>query len=225
MKYSIPFLLLFAVLLQSCGKKWKEPTHISSIFLLSNPNSGLVKIVSGNIVINELDFNGTRKQGTKNVSFVKNYDGGLTIPLVSSKTSSDILFDIPQGTYTEMNFKIKLKDFNNNPSITLNGTYINTLSVSVPLIFNLNADENIETAPRSSNGGTEIILIENKPAQVNIDLNPYYWFQTISQVLLENADLTDVGGVMTIIINKDNNEDIYNSVVGRIKDGNDSVFE
>lgn len=226
MKYIITFTLLVVIfLLPSCGKKWKKPTHISCFFLLNNSSPGLVNITSGNIVISEIDFNGKRKQGTTNVSFQKNFDNGLNIPLSLSKSVSDIIFDIPQGTYTTADFNIKIKDLNNNPSLTLTGTYINTLSVSVPLIFTMDADETIEPTSKSANGGTEIILIENKPPQLNINLNPNYWFQSISQYMLESAELTDVDSVMTIQINKDKNPEIYNLIVGRIKNGSEAVFQ
>lgn len=225
MKYYIIYLLLGIFLLSSCGKKWKKPTHISTTFLIDNTNSGLVNISSGNITISEIDFNGTREQGTKNVSFIKPYDNGLIIPLSPSKSVSDITFDIPQGTYTEMKLNIKSKTLNNSPSLSINGSYTNTLSVTIPLVFNLDADENVEIIPKSTNGETEFTLVENRTSKMNIKLNPVYWFQTVTQIMLENADSTDIGGIMTIVISKNSNENIYNMVVNRIQDGNLATFD
>lgn len=255
MKTVLHFYLLFCVaLLCSYGcqkKKWKKPAHFNCTLALNNPNTGLVQIHYGNFTVEEINFNGTRKQGEKNISFNKMFDNGISVyteyyhPTYSasyqsyhqsyyqsytqknSQPNPEIIFDIPQGTYTGINFNLKLSSFSNNKSLVLNGTYTNSFGTKIPVVFTLDASVNILPFSKFTNGGNEIVFVEGKTYETKVNFDPGYWFASVSQSMLQNANLTSSGwgwGNNVMYINKTDNANIYDIVVGRIKDGNEIVF-
>lgn len=176
------------------------------------------------MVLEELDFDGTRKQGQNDISLVKKFETGFNIPFNQNASGTGITFNIPQGTYTEIRISLRVKDFNNAPSIILNGYYVNTIGNTLPVYFEYENNEHIEIAAKTSSGNTEIVLIEDKPSNAAIILNPHYWFGPVTQNMLETADTTIINSVPNIIITKDDNEDIYDLIINRIRDGNEVIF-
>jgi hypothetical protein len=226
LKKTVPFCFLgILVLFSSCGKKWKKPTDVAYLFQMnSNVSSSYVRINSGTIVLEELDFDGTRKQGENEISFDKKFENGQTITFTSSPSNSGISFDIPQGTYTEIRIRLKIKDFNSNNSLTLSGYYINTVNDTLPVLFDFAKSETIEIKAASANGSPEIVLMEDKPSGATVVLHPHYWFSTVTQNMLENADTTIINGIPSILVNENDNEDIYDLIIGRIRDGSEVLF-
>lgn len=251
------FLLLIVFLLillcHGCQKKkWKKPAHITCSLELDNSSTGLIKIHYGNFTVEEVAFDGTRKQGANNISFEKKYDGGsvmytpyyqpaYTSTYISYYTSyyqsylqsgsqaspSIITFDIPQGTYTNFDLELKLKTINNNQSLVLHGTYTNSFFMKIPVVFTLEAGETIIPVAKTSNGGTEFVFVEGQTYAGKIVFNSTHWFESISKNMLESANLTSVGwgwGNNVMYIDKTNNTNIYDIVVARIKSDSEIIF-
>lgn len=62
------------------------------------------------------------------------------------------------------------------------------------------------------------------PATALIELDPIYWFDIVPTNMLENADLINVGGVMTLLVNEDENEAIYDLIADRIDESTEAIF-
>ncbi|MEW6468339.1 MAG: hypothetical protein AB1458_05405 [Bacteroidota bacterium] len=220
------FLLALSFLIASCEKKWKKPTDVSFGFQLnSNSGSGLIKFTSGYILLDRIDFDGERKQGSNNVDFSKDYDPNVQIDLSTINLSSGIAFDIPQGTYTRIDLNVRTEEQQNSmPNLVIYGTYINTINDTLAVQFEFNSGESFEITAQSSSGGNEIVLIEDQPSTTKIVFNPKYWFDVVPQSMLDSANITIVNGVQTIIVSENDNQDIYQLAADRIRDGNQVII-
>ncbi|MFH2142395.1 MAG: hypothetical protein ABIJ97_08240, partial [Bacteroidota bacterium] len=69
-----------------------------------------------------------------------------------------------------------------------------------------------------------ILLKKESPMTPKILFDPIYWFQPVSQNLFNNADIVDVNGIPTILINNTTNTDIFNIIVSRIGGGVKIIF-
>lgn len=225
--YIIAGVLLVVITFSSCEKKkWKKPTDVSFGFRLnSNSGNGLIKFSSGYFLLSRIDFSGDRNQGSSPVEFSKDYEPNSQIYFNPNVLSGSISFDIPQGTYTKIDMKVRTEEQQNNaPTLIIYGTYINTISDTIAVRFEFTSGESFEIQGVNSSGGTEILLMEDKPSSTSIIFNPKYWFDVVPQSMLESATIVLESNIQTMIINESDNDDIYQLVVGRIKDGNELIF-
>jgi len=229
MKKTHKYLLLFACLtaifsFSSCKKKWKQPTDVSFKFLLnSNSNTGLVKFTNAYLFLNKISYTGDRKQSPTHIELQQQLNG-LPINFSSGSASSALKFEIPQGTYSKIDIKYETISNQNATSLEINGTYVDSSGNTIAVQFIFPAADGITLTAKNASGGNEIVLIEGHPVTANITLNPNYWFASIPKSIFNDAEVEDKNGVQTISIDKDNNEDLYNLIVNRIKDGNECVF-
>jgi len=220
MKNIIVLNLLIFTCFYGCKKdKWNEPASVSFTFDL-NRNPGMSdKLVfsDGKIVLESFTFEGDRVQGD-DVYFTNTFSSGLSATM-NSNHLNDLSFDIPQGTFTRISISFSTYGTNNSNHIELSGSYSSGRGVQSPLIFRYNAKETFTIIAKNSNGSNEIVLNKDNPVSPNITIDPIYWFQPVSLNLMNNAEMVDVNGTQTILIDNSTNVDIYNIVVGRIKDG------
>lgn len=219
--YTFCTLLFFTF---SCGRKWKKPTVVSFQFEINKDTNTSNHLVfdGGYIIVEEIKFSGERKQGkdvdiTYKIDSKADFATGFTIPLIN--------MDIPQGTYKKIDIEIKMNKNDAEPTILLIGAYINDSLGSVPLIFEFNSGIKFEIDPKSKNGSNEIVLIEDIPATVTIIFDPVYWFDTVTKTILDSAEKEDINGIPTILINDDNNDDIFSIILKRLDEGVEGVIE
>lgn len=221
----IVMLFSLSLLLNSCQKnKWKEPTEVSFKMDL-NSNAGMngkLKFTGGIIVLREFSFEGEREQGD-DVYFEKSFTGGLTLAFSPNSGIPELNFDIPQGNYSKIKVEFEAEG-NTDNSIVVEGNYTTTGGVTYPLRFETEAVELYSIIGKHTSGSNEIVLVKDTPATALIKLDPVHWFGTVSTTMLDNADLIDVNGIMTILINDANNGNILDIVLDRIDEASEVVF-
>jgi len=218
-------LLSFMAFFNSCGKKWKQTTNVNFQFFISQSvSSEKLYFTSGKMIIREIDFSGDRKKGG-GVNFSNNLTNGAVVNFNNGNALPPINYDIPQGTYNKIDLTIKLFDEDPAPSISLKGNYVNEDSDTIPLIYEFHSGVNFNVTGKTSSGRSEIVLIEGKPATCQITFDPNYWFDTVTETLLDSADVSTVNGKSTIVINETDNATIYNLISGRIADATKAVFQ
>lgn len=223
------FLFLLAAVplfTASCNKKWKEPAKVTFGFKLSaNTSSGLIKFSSGYIMLSEIDFTGERRQGDNHIEFSKDYQPNAQVNLNPYTLSSGFTFDIPQGTYTSIDLKSRIDaQPNNMPSMVMFGTYVDSLNNVIAVRLELRSGEVFDMPGQNTSGGNEITLVEDKASTVSVNLNPQYWFDAVPESMLEDAEAVSENGITTMVISESENQDIYQLIAGRIKDGNSVIF-
>lgn len=205
----------FVGLLSSC-QKWKEPTEVG-FYMDIDKSSALndqLTFTGGEIVLEYFEFDGDREKGD-DVFFSKDYADGLVIPFDESMKIEGLDFVIPQGIYKRLDIRFKTSDDMTGVTLLVNGNYTYSGGGSVPVRFEIEDTQSFEDRAEEDNG-QDIVLDKEIYSPAKIILDPSYWFEPVPVSSFEDADLTDIGGVNTLLINKDVNEDIYNLVLDRV---------
>lgn len=228
-KYFGYFLLFIAAVFfkSSCSKKWKQPTDVYFEFQLnSNSNNGLVKFSDGSINLNKVTFTGERSQDVKNIAEDQNFSDNQLVRFDLNSTSSGIKFNIPQGTYSKMNIDFAANANQTESSITINGTYINSVSNDTNAVqFQLLDNQIFNFSAKNSNGSSEINLIEGYSSTITMILNPNHWFGQITATMLDTSVVDNSTSEHTIFINKNENSYLYNLIISRINENNEAVLK
>ncbi len=219
-------LIVLCAGLVSCGdEKWNEPTDVRFIVDINREagQGGKLTFSDGYIVLGDFSFDGDRVQGD-DVYFTNSYPEGLNINYDLNPLTEDLYFDIPQGTYTKIKISFSTFGSDDDNHIMVEGIYNAGHENVFPVRFEYKAKESFTVFPKNSEDVDEITLKKDNPVTPKIIIDPVYWFQPVSQNLLSDADLVDVDGTQTILINSTTNTDIYNVIAGRIGSGVKIIF-
>lgn len=226
--FCIILTVLSLLVMNACEKdkdKWKEPADVAFKMDVNREEAinGNLKFTGGTIVLREFSFDGKRIQG-EDYYFEKSFEGGLTVAFDPNKGIPELDFDIPQGNYTKITIEFEIES-NGNNSIVVEGSYTTTGGITYPLRLELEEIEIYTVIAKDGSGSSEIVLQKDITTNALIKLDPVYWFGTVSTSMLDNADLVSVGGVMTILINDANNENILDKVEDQIDEATEVVFD
>lgn len=228
--FIIPSLFIFIMFAGiSCGKKWKETTKVECRFAMTKDPIYLTKddtltFLSGNMIINEIDFSGDRKQGG-NVSFSDIMKSATVLNLGNGTSLPSIHYDIPQGIYESINLTVTAVDENSVPGISFNASFNEEQQQPIPVLFTFESDQIFNIKATDKSGSSEIVLIKGTPATCEITFNVNYWFGNLTDEDFEDATKDTLNGVPTIVVNKTKNQNIYNLVGGRINQSTTAIFK
>jgi hypothetical protein len=83
-------------------------------------------------------------------------------------------------------------------------------SINVLFVFDQDLDIDLLASP------SEIVLVEDVAKFATIKLDIAGWFSTLTTNQLDNAALSSVNGMPTIVISQTQNQPLYESVVNRM---------
>lgn len=185
-----------------------------------NPNEETQPILvmhEGMVLVKKLEL--TVKGFNDNSRFNKNLEIEYnTIKKVAFDTrdeSEDFFLNIPEGTYDAINFRFYMADYDENPSVFLEATYVTPESDVIPVIvelfesdlkFDLKFDTVNSPSPRIFNGNL------NNSSMVFV-IHADKWFDSFNIEDLQNAKKVDG----RIIINKTYNTNLYYKFRTKIK--------
>jgi hypothetical protein len=219
MKYLNHILFFSAVVFSivSCKKsELKNPTEILfAVGINAEPAiNGNLNFTDGQIILRSLTFDGIRIKGD-DVYFEKEFEGGLNTSLSNTNTNSQLIFQIPQGSYTSIRIDFESEQ-SGSEKISINGSYKKSNGDIYPITVEVERIEFYDKIVKNAQGDTNIDLIAGNSKTAIIQLNPTFWFSNISSNQLDNANLTTIGGVTKILINPETNEDLYDSIEDKI---------
>jgi len=220
MKTIIFYSFIIFMFLSGCKKnELKKPTDVTFRMDINRNVSqqGHLVFTDGYVVIQNFEIDGDRKEG-EDILFEKNFPQGLKVNFSPTNNISELVFDIPQGDYTDLVITFSTEYDNNNNILSVNGTYTNTSGISFPIVYEYKDDDEITVNGVDADGDATIILDKNTPQNTLVKLDPIYWFAPVSNNLFDNASFVDINGTQTILINSSTNEDIYDIVVDRMED-------
>jgi hypothetical protein len=171
----------------------------------------------GTVLIKKLEL--TVKGHNDNSRFSKNLEIEYnTIKKVAFDTrdeSEDFFLNIPEGTYDAIDFRFFMADYEKQPSVFLEATYVSPESDVIPVIvelfesdlkFDLKFDTVNSPSPRVFTGNL------NNSSMVFV-IHADKWFDSFSIEDLQNAKKVDD----KIIINKTHNTNLYYKFRTKIK--------
>ena len=157
------------------------------------------------------------------VIFNKEFTNGLVIPFNASQSVSELEFTIPQGEYKRVDIGFRTFDDNGDLCILVEGNYTYTAGSSIPFRFEFYDAEQFRIRAEDNNGGN-ILLDKDVTSPAKIVLDPNHWFQPVPTSYFENADVSNISGTNTILIDKNNNDIIYDIVLDRLDESALIVF-
>ena len=220
-------LFLWAILHVSCSKEdFTKPAVVQFEFQLNmEENEGkFLKFEQGDFIFNTIEFEGERETGG-DVFFVSPFDDPVVADLDQKTVNQSVDFDIPQGIYQRITITFEKEETVDEPTVRYEGIYNSAKKVDIPVIVEINLNEAIEVKAESVSGGNEIVLKEETPSTAEITLDPVFMFQLVNSRTLESADITEVDGVSTIVINENSNEVIYDRLIDRLEKSTFAVFK
>lgn len=163
----------------------------------------LISFHSGFITLEEIEFEVETDNDSVEVDF--NMEMNTVIDFATGETTPDISFAvIPAGTYNEMEVEIELQDEGDDPSVVLNGTYIDEDGTAHDIRFEFNSGETFEIEREGT-----IVFSTNESALAQITIDPAAWFTNVSNEQL-SAATKDMNGV--IVISENQNTEIFETV-------------
>ncbi len=222
-KHYISLLIIaLAVFFSFCKKKqedkWKMPSSVKFTMDINRESAmgGNLAFTGGNIILNYFSFDGKRDQGGDvyfdNSSAINySFDSNATIP--------EWNFDIPQGSYSQIKIMYKTGGSQNDKQIVVTGTYTNSTNSTVyPVRFEFQANQTFLIFAKAASGNSQIVLDKDVEAIAKIEMDPVYWFQVITPAMMDNANITNLNGTPTLLINKNTNNNINNAMQSRVHD-------
>ena len=216
-------IMMFSMLLLgSCSEKEDDFIGVANLTVnakLENA-AGFVNenltFNSGYIWISEFEFRGQLEgQGLVTRSYEQfvqfDFATGLANPSLPD-------LEVPMGNYTNLEFSYELRDEDAQPSIVLEGSYLNGNNEAIPVRFEFNSGETFELESDDS----QVAITVNDTNTLFLVVNPSVWFNTVNNEMLENAS-TDATG--TIVISDASNEDIFDIVADRLDASTEIEFE
>ncbi len=198
------YIILITVFLLSCKKyQLRQPTSIevrSSLDYVQNGASSIT-ISSGIWHLDRLRVDGDRVEGEDVFIEREYYDEEYDI------SNAVYSLDIPVGEYQELSIALKL-DVVNDVAMRMSGVY-NGSSQPIPFMLQFQDDFIIEFE-KENNDNLNLKKKENYTFTLQYDHS--ILFGSISQAQWESANLTDVGGVMTVVISDSDNGLLYDLI-------------
>lgn len=217
-------IIISAICSLSACKKWKEPTDVDFYVDIEKTATinGQLSFSGGHIILDYFDFDADREIGD-DVIFDKTFTNGLTIPFDANQVVGELEFVIPQGEYKRVDIGFKTFDDNGDICILVEGEYTYSSGGSIPFRFEFTDSEQFKIRANNSNGGN-IVLDKDVQSPAKIILDPNYWFQPVPMAHFETATITNISGTNTIVINKNDNDIIYDIVIGRLNESALIIF-
>lgn len=217
-KLLMGLMLVSTLSLWGCFGKWKQTTQMDFRYELVKTNEEVpfLQINQGTISLKQIDWEGLREQ-SGDVQFEEEFETSMLINAGVDNGPVEISYDIPQGTYTQINMDLRLDGSTDlSQSIYLTGDYVLSGGSSIPFVFETLNTFDIELKTLFPNGDPDISFIKGDKRIATIRLHLIDWFGNTTENMFRSADLKEVGGKETIVISPNDNLNIYDAVIGRI---------
>jgi hypothetical protein len=191
-----------------------------------NFNAAYLHITKCQIGIQSIHFEGKREAG-EDIFFDTDPKMNLQTLSFLQPITFDV-FDIPQGVYNYMEWKISLKcidtevliDDRNEYSpcigIAISGDYTFLDGYVIPFTFAVNDQVQFNVMSYDPYDNSKLVLSADKEYDANLLFAPEKGFNSFTQKSFEKAEISHEGGYPKIIISSSKNEKLYDLLLNRI---------
>lgn len=206
---------LAVVLISACGKddgpdKPKISMNFNTVKTAGNLTNDNVRIqaantiefTSGSITLSQIQFEAETDEGD---SVEVNFESDVMIDFATGESTPDVSgLSFTPGTYVEARVELELRDENSNPSIILNGTYMDANEQSHSVRFEFNSGETFEVERAGS-----ITFGAGASAVAQVTFDPRVWFAGVTSQMFANATKDNSG---VIVVSETSNANIFDIV-------------
>ena len=214
------FSIIILLQLTACQKKpdWKRPVNIGILMSLQAQGTGGpgdLTFTKGKIILSKVAIEG-KVSNVDNFRFERNFPLGLAVDFNNSNALEALKFDLPQGEYSEL--KINFETLLTNKSIVVEGIfdYNNPTKPNAIIHFELDDALHFSLTVANAQGSNQFSITEAASNDIEVLLNPPYWFNNITSTMMNNASTTTIGNQTHIIINQSTNSTMYQDIEARI---------
>lgn len=231
MKRYLFLILGLLFIMYSCEEnELSLPTEVTFEFSMetfqaggSDKSQNGFTIDEGVMLISNIQFDGQRDEG-EDYYFSKQYSDPLETEMHTGNTSQHVAFDVPQGVYNKIDIAFTLgKD--SIDAFELNGKFSQGPLNEIPVRIEYNFMEQIEVQVKDASGNGQIVLKKDTPVQARVVFKTPSMFQLVNFNMIQNAEVINIDGVETILINNEVNSDVFNLLASRIDNSLAVVFE
>lgn len=202
----------------SCEEIDESPAEVNMELSLSGDIDDNFEISSLNLIIDEIKITADKENGERFTFTETLSEDDLT---VSNGESENIFqFNIPPSIYTNISISFSLKENEDGKSLVFNGMLTDRnpfQNDNIPIIFEQEGREFIDLTIKASSGNSnEIVIQRGEKIDALISIEASYIFQSINPGLLIAAEKIPVKGVNSVLINREKNSEIYNSISPRV---------
>jgi hypothetical protein len=214
-KNIFPLVLLGSLLFFASCKKNTGSSGFKYKLTTSNRSNVVGRLAAGNITwssgygsANLLKFEAKNSSGTE-VEYKSTVSQHIDV--FTSLATSVGTIDLPQGTYSEIEFKAELAPAGSDAALELTGTFTSGANTT-PVVFTVNSPLEIKTEKNN------VVISDNASYTALTTLNLSLLTSGITEAMLTRA--TKTGG--KIVISASSNTGIYNTMLANL-DGCDEV--
>lgn len=211
LNYAFALLIIGLLGLSACNEDEVTQPVVNFKFNTVNTTSSIpsgrvaansLTFSSGFITLREIQFEAETDEAD---SIEVNIEQVVVIDFATGETNPDLSgLTFPVGTYTEIEVELELNDDNNNPSVVIEGTFVDRNDNSHPIRFEFNSGETFEVEKEG-----RITFAEGAQVLAEITFDPGMWFSGVTSEDLELATKNSEG---IIVISESSNTSIFNIV-------------
>lgn len=188
-------------------------------------SQGNLKIDQGTLMFESLEFDGRREEG-KDYYFISNFSELVIVNLSTGQSNKFLSFDIPQGVYNLIEITLNIRG-DNEISLVLEGILKKEMPFEEDILvrFEYPISERIRIKAEPAGNVGKIVLKKDVLSTATIIIDASVIFRFVNMHMLVNADTSIYNGGEAIIINQDNNNDIFNLMATQIEKSFSVVFK
>jgi len=222
------FLVFSLLQLSACEKKqaWKLPAKATvALNLLPQGNGGPgdLTFTEGQIILSKIYVKGKINQADY-FRFERKFPAGLVVDFNSNNILEELKFDIPQGEYFSLNITLETKPTEKTINVEGVFDYNNPNKPDAFIHFEFDSLQTFNINITNPQGSSSFNITDDTDNNIEILLNPPYWFKNVTATMMNNANTTIINSEPHILINKVSNNNIYQDAKGRIGGGAKSTL-
>ncbi len=182
----------------------------------SNKSQERFAIEKGQITVENIEFDGRRQHGAQNVYFISNFESPIHVYLTPQHSTTDIVFDIPQGTYDMAEITFHLGD-DHMPSLVMEGVFQRGNHEPVPVRFEYNYREQIRVRAKRTGGQQGFVLRKDEVSKAKVQVETQSLVRLVNYGMINRADIIKIDGKEVLLIDEKTNPSIFNSISARLQ--------
>lgn len=154
------------------------------------------------------------EDGTDLIEYIRDFDQSLNLSLAQNNLVEELNFALPARKYNSIQLFFEL-DQSQNPALVVKGTFTDQGNQE-PILIEFNNLDELEIKARQNGIEDELDFSNLSTLEGSLTLNPAFWTNTLAKQRLIMADRYLIDNIMTIYIDEQHNQQLYQTIVNRV---------